>query len=53
MVVHEDPCVDGSLGFSDVLSESLKEPGLVLIVFENGGSVDAPNHDVVQGSRNV
>jgi len=53
VVVHEDPGIDGTLPLDNVLSEAFKEPRLVLIVVENIGFVDSPDHDMVQGSGYV
>ena len=53
VVIHEDPGIDGTFSVDNVLSESFKEPRLVLIVFEYLSLVDSPHHDMVQGSGYV
>ena len=47
MVAHEDPCVDGTFAFDDDLAKSLQEPHLIFVMFEDGGLVNPPYHDVV------
>ena len=53
MVVHERPGVDCAFAFSDGLSESFEESGLVFVVAEDVGLVYPADHDVVQGAGDV
>jgi len=53
MVVHEDPGVDKAMAFADVLAEAIEKSDLVLVVFEDGISVDPADHDVMQGTGDV
>jgi len=47
VVVNEDPGVDKTAAFADVLAELTKESNLVLVVFEDDSSVDPVDHDVI------
>ena len=53
VVVHEDPGIDGTFPLDNILSEAFEKARLVLIVVKDVGFVDAPHHDMVQGSRYV
>ncbi|HWR72417.1 MAG TPA: hypothetical protein VN604_04570 [Nitrospirota bacterium] len=50
VIAHQNPGVDGALSLAYIQTKSLKEKASVLIVFEYGGFVDAPHHDMVQGA---
>ena len=50
VVVYEDPGVDKAMAFADVLAEAIEESDLVLVVFEDGRSIDPADHDVMQGT---
>jgi len=52
-VVHEDPGVYKAVAFADVLAETIEESDLVLVVFEDGISVDPADHDVMQGTGDI
>ena len=45
-----DPGVDKAMAFGDVFAEAIEESDFVLVVFEDGRSVDPANHDVMQGT---
>ena len=53
VVVHVDPGVDKAVAFADVLAEAIEESGLVLVVFEDGISVDPSEYNVMQGTGDV
>ena len=38
------------MAFGDVLAEAIEESDLVLVVFEDGRSIDPSDHDVMQGT---
>ena len=53
VVVHKDPGVDKAVAFADVLAEAIEETDLVLVIFEDGISVDPSDHDVMQGTGDI
>ena len=53
VVVHQHPCINGTISFQDVLPEPFKEFGFILVVFEYLRFVNPPHHDMVQRSGNV
>ena len=53
VIIHQDPGVDGAFPLKHVLPEAFKEPRLVLIVVKYLGLINSPNHDMVQGTRNI
>jgi hypothetical protein len=53
VVVHKDPGIDGTFSLNNILAEALKKARFVFIVVKYVGLVDAPHHDMVQGSGYV
>jgi hypothetical protein len=53
VVIHEDPGIDGTVALCNILPESFKKTGFILIIAEYGGLVDSSHHDVVQGAGDV
>jgi len=53
VVVYEDPAVDKAVAFDDILAEAIEELDLVLVVFEDGRSIDPSDHIVMQGTGDV
>jgi len=41
------------VAFADVLAEAIEELNLVLVVFEDGRSIDPADHDVMQGTGDI
>jgi hypothetical protein len=50
MVIHQDPGINGTCSFDNVLPEAFKKSRLVLVVFEYVRFIDPSHHNVVQGS---
>jgi len=42
-----------NLGGNDQFAEPFQEPAAIVVIAKNLGSVDSPDHDVVQGTGNV
>jgi hypothetical protein len=53
VIAQEDPGVDGAFALSDIVAEAFQEKGSVLVVIEDGRFVDAPHHDMMQGTGNI
>jgi len=53
VIVHKDPRVHGALSVHDVLAESFKKMGFVLIVLEYVCFIVPAHHDMVQGASYV
>jgi hypothetical protein len=53
VIAHEDIGIDPAFALSDILNRALRKTGLVLIVLEDGGLIDTPHHDMMQGAGDI
>jgi hypothetical protein len=53
VVIHDDPCIDGSTRLGDLLTETFQEPGSIPLVLEDGRFIEPSHHDVMQGAGDI
>ena len=52
-MVIKNSRVNGAFPFCDIFAEAVEKPRLINIVFKYLRLVDAPHHDMMQGSRHI
>ena len=53
VVIHENPGVDRTVALNYLAAEAIQKFPFILVILEDGGFIDSPYHDVVQGSGYV
>ena len=53
VVIHQYPSKYEAFPIEDNFTEAFQELGFVVLIFEDARSVNAPHHNVMQGTRNI